>query len=250
MATNPDLCLHEEILLLALRDEEGTIASGTLYQFAISGAILADLLLQNRITVDESKRKLVNVVSSKPTGDALIDECLAKMHVAKRRASLQTWVSRFAGIAKLKHRIAEGLCDRGILREREATVLLFFTRRTYPEANPVPERELLKRLRKTIFTDVQKLDPRTVVLVSLAHRSGLLKVTFDKKRLKERKARIERIVSGDLTGHAAKAAIEAMQAAAMVAVMVARVLPSSDSPRQFSSPTRFPWPASPRPRLR
>ena len=89
------------------------------------------------------------------------------------------------------------------------------------EAKPVPERELLKRLRKTIFTDVQKLDPRTVVLVSLAHRSGLLKVTFDKKRLKERKARIERIVSGDLTGHAAKAAIEAMQAAAMVAVMVA-----------------------------
>ena len=39
------LFLHEEILLLALKDEEGTIASGTWYQQAIAGAILATLYL-------------------------------------------------------------------------------------------------------------------------------------------------------------------------------------------------------------
>ena len=39
------LTLHEEILLLALRDEEGTIASGTNYSYALGGAILAELIL-------------------------------------------------------------------------------------------------------------------------------------------------------------------------------------------------------------
>ena len=47
MSANHSLFLHEEILLLALRDEEGTIA-GAMYQYAIGGALLAELLLQTR----------------------------------------------------------------------------------------------------------------------------------------------------------------------------------------------------------
>ena len=51
------LYLQEEIMLLTLRDKEGTIASGTNYQYAIGGAVLAELLLRNRVTVDEEKKK-------------------------------------------------------------------------------------------------------------------------------------------------------------------------------------------------
>ena len=57
MTTN-DLFLHEEILLLALKDEEGTIASGTTYEFAAGGAILAELLLQKRVRVSELGKML------------------------------------------------------------------------------------------------------------------------------------------------------------------------------------------------
>jgi hypothetical protein len=133
---------------------------------------------------------------------------------------MQTWVTRFANMKNLKHRVAEQLCRRGILRAGEDKVLLIFTRRIYPEMNPAPERQLIQRLRKAIFTGTRDLDPRTVVLVSLANAAGLLRVTFDKRRLKERKDRIERIVNGEITGKAARAAIEAMQAAIMVAVIV------------------------------
>jgi len=84
------LFLHEEILLLALRDEEGTIASGTMYQYAIGAAMLAELLLSKRIEVEQSgKRKLVNLVSSTLLGEPLIDECLEKVASAKRRAVLK-----------------------------------------------------------------------------------------------------------------------------------------------------------------
>ena len=54
---NRELHLHEEVLLLALRDREGTIASGTHYQYAIAGALLAELLLEERCVVDAEGRK-------------------------------------------------------------------------------------------------------------------------------------------------------------------------------------------------
>ena len=43
MTNQSSLYLHEEVMLLALRDEEGTVASGTMYQYAIGAAILAEM---------------------------------------------------------------------------------------------------------------------------------------------------------------------------------------------------------------
>ncbi len=221
MMSHDPLGLHEEVLLLAMHDDKGTIASGTMYQYAIGGAVLAELLLRERIEViHDRKKKLAEVVNSTPVGDPLLDECLAKIADDKKVRTLNHWVSKFASLRDLKHRVAERLCDGGILREEEGQVLLIFTRRTYPERDPRPENEIIERLRKAVFTDTREVDPRTVVLVSLADKAGLLKVVFDKKELKGRKARIEQVVNGELTGKAAAEAIQAMQAAVMVACIV------------------------------
>jgi len=230
MSEKNTLLLYEEVMLLALRDEKGTIASGTMYQIAIGGAILSELLLEKRINVQEvKKRRFVELVDSKPIGDPLVDECLQKIKNAKRRATLQTWVTRFANIRRLKHRAVAQLCKRRILRDEEGKVMLLFTRKTFPELDPRPERELVERLRKAIFTDTKSLDPRTVVLVSLAKNCDLLKIPFEKKKLKERKARLEAIVNGEMTGEAAKAAMEAMQAAIFVSCIMPAVLASTVS---------------------
>jgi hypothetical protein len=215
------LFLHEEILLLALRDEKGTAVQN--YSYPMGGAILAELLLTKRIEVADERRKLVELTSSKKFGEPVLDECLDKLKAAKRRASLRTWVTRFAQTKNLKHRVAEGLCKRGILRADEDKVLWIFTRKIYPERDPKPERKIIERLRKAIFTNTREVDPRTVVLLSLARSADLLKIPFDKKKLKERKQRIEKITSGDLVGKAAREAIQAMQAAVMIATIVPAV---------------------------
>jgi Golgi phosphoprotein 3 len=228
MLDKPSLYLYEEIMLLALRDKEGTIAAGTMYPYAIGGAIIAELVLHDRISVRESKRKqLVEATSAKPIGDPLLDECLSKIRSAKRRASIQTWIQRFAGIRKLHHRVATQLCRRGILRADEGSFLLIFTRKIYPEMDPRPERDLTERLRKAIFTDTGDLDARTVVLVSLANSAGFLRVAFDKKKLKERKARIERVVNGEVTGRATHEVIQAVQTAIMVAALMPAIVATS-----------------------
>jgi hypothetical protein len=50
------------------------------------------------------------------------------------------------------------------------------------------------------------------VLISIAHRAGVLKKTFDRKALKQRKKRIAAITEGEIVGAALKDAIDAMAA--------------------------------------
>lgn len=48
---------HEEILLLAPRDEAGTINSGTSWPNAVAGAVMAELLLEDRLGLEEREGK-------------------------------------------------------------------------------------------------------------------------------------------------------------------------------------------------
>ncbi len=215
-----DLFLQEEIMLLALREQKGTVISGPSYSFAMAGAILAELTMAGRISVEEGRKKLVNMTARQPIGEPVIDECLAKIKAAKRRASLQTWVNRIANLKRLKHRVAEGLCKRGILRADEGRVLLIFSRKIFPERDPRPERKLIERLRKAIFTEARDIEPKTAVLVSLLSAADILKIPFEKKELRSRKKRIETISKGDAMGQATREAVQAAQTAAALAVVI------------------------------
>ena len=219
MVREKPLFLYEEIMLLALRDEKGTIATGFPEQ-VVAGAVIAELLLDNRISVEDTRKQLVEIINERPVGDPVIDECLEKMATAKRRASLKTWVQRLAGVKNLRHKVARQLCDRGILRADEDKVLLLFKRRIYPEIDPMPEKKIIERLRTAIFTDHHRLDPRTVVLVSLASGSDLLRQPFGRKEIKTRKERIEQIANGDMTGKATKEVIAACQTALIIAAIM------------------------------
>lgn len=223
MTENNSLSLPEEIMLLALHDDKGTTGSQSMYPYAIGGAVLAELLMRKRILLDSSKKKAVRLIHAKPLGDPLLDDCLTRVQDSGKQLAAQTWVAKFAGTKDLKHRLAMQLCDRGILKADKDKVMLLFTRKIYPEVDPRPEREMISRLRQAIFGAADHLGPRTVVLVSLAHGSGLLPMVFDKKDLKDRKDRIDRIIKGDALGTATKEAIEAVQAAIFVSCILPTV---------------------------
>jgi len=229
MQEHDDLHLHEQLMLLLLRDEKGTLESGVgFYHIALGGAVFSELLLAGRIRIEEGKKCLVDLVSDKPLRDPILDECLELVATAKRRRRAADWVARFGNLKRLRHRVAEALCRKGILRDDEDKVLLIFTRSIYPTIDPRPERRLIRRIDDAIFGGSRELDADVVVLVALAHGAGLLPIHFDKKRLKERKRRIEEIGSGDLVGaataEAVKAAQQAAQAAAMAAIIASTVV--------------------------
>ena len=233
MNERPDLWLHEEVLLLALKDEKGTPHS-SMYSYALGGAMLADLLLGGRLILEEKPRKkplkpgkkpsyLVAVDNPKPLADPILDECLHRVATSKKPRSPQDWVTRFAQLKDLKRRIAVSLCRKGILREREDRIMVLFRRTAYPTLDGTPERRVVERVSEAVIGDSRELDARTAVLVALANGTGILKPVLGKDLVKQRKERIKEIGEGDIVGDATKAAVEAAQAAIVAATTAASV---------------------------
>ncbi len=217
----PTLYLHEELLLLALRDEKGTVESrAAMYQYAIGGAILTELQLAGAIEIEDGRKPFVNLVARHGMDDPILAEALELVAKAKRRKRASDWVMRFANSKKLKERIAVRLCQRGILKDSEDKVLLIFRRRVFPTIDPGPERLIVERLRRAISGGAE-VEPRTALLLALANASEMLKIHFEKRELKERKQRIEQITSGEVVGAATRRAVQAAQAAAIAAVTAA-----------------------------
>jgi hypothetical protein len=221
MSNSNQLHTYEEILLLAMRDKKGTLFFGIDFPQAIAGALLSELFLLKRIKIEyKGKKKFAVILNNKPIGDLLLDECLGKIANSKRRVRLENWVSRFANITHLKRKAAQSLCRRGILKLEEKKVLLIFTQKVYPEIDPRPEKYLLDKMRKAIFGNQKNIDAEIVILIALCNNTGILGHLFDKHKLKEKKKWIKEITSGNLIGDATKEAVEAMQAAIMVAVII------------------------------
>jgi Golgi phosphoprotein 3 len=220
MGTRYDLGLHEEVVLLAHKNEQGTPA-GAMNAQALAGAIVTELILAERIVLEPRRRgkPLVDLVRATQTGDPVLDDALNRIRTAKRRASVDQWVSRFAR-AETLHATARRLSRRGILRVEDKRVLLVFNRTVYPEIDPWPERVLIQRLEEAIFGDGE-VDARVAVLVALADATGLLKVPFPTKALRGRKKRIKELAEGAGVTDVARATVEAVRAAVAAAVVVA-----------------------------
>ncbi len=212
MAMQSTLFLHHEVMLLALHQTHGTVLRGIKYQYAIAGAVLAELLLNKRITLNPSgKKQIVEPLSEEPLGEPLIDRCLETISRGKTRASLRKWISRLATARNLNDRVAQQLAKRNVIRAARGRVLLVFKRSIYPQVDPGPRSELVERLRTAVLTDAIHIDPRTVIFLSIAGSTGLLKVVFDSNELNARKSRIEQIIEGEIIGQATREAIETMR---------------------------------------
>ena len=218
------LSIREEIMLLALKEREGTNHSGVMLETAMGGAVLTELLLAGRISIEESKQRYIVLHDPARTGDQLMDEALDRVATAKRRGSASSWVSRFSQIKHIKHRVAGSLCTKGVLREDEDKVLGLFRRKIYPEIDPVPEKHIIERIRAAVVDGSSKVDARTTVLIALAKETGLIKTVLTKQERKEHKGRLNDIANADLVGQATKEAVAAVQAAVMVAVMMPTIV--------------------------
>jgi hypothetical protein len=221
MKKSDDLSLYECALLLALRDKEGTIPAGTSYHFALGGGILAELLLRGDVASEtEGKKDWIVPKHEKRIADPILNECLDLVRKSTKRKDAAHWVSKFSGLKRLKHRVAEQLCARGILRAADDRVLLVFNRKVYPEVDGGPEAQLIEKIRKAVLTDTQALDAKTVVLIALSRHSDLLRTALDKKEIKSRKARIDQILKGEILEKAVKQAVQRMHAAIVCAAIV------------------------------
>jgi hypothetical protein len=213
------LFLYEEIMLLALRDDTGTLLADYI-EYSVAGAVAAELLLLDKIKVNDDKHKTIQVLNNHKLGDPIIDECLDLLDKPSKTLRLQDVVSKFANLKELRHKVARQLCRRGIVKEDEQKILFIFTKKTYPEINPQPERDIINKMEAVMFHQNNDIEPRTLVLIALADSAKLLTKNFDKDRLKTHEDRIKRLVKGEIAGTVSKEVVAACETAVLITVIM------------------------------
>jgi hypothetical protein len=214
------MLLAEELLLLLLDDEKGSVRSGYADDSGLTGALLLDLVETGRVV--EHEGALV-AARGAPASPQVLADAYAEIERSDRPRDAGHWLSRLPKALKpLRRRIAQELVARGVLgEERHKTLGLFKTTR-YPELDPGPERELRARLR-SVLVDGAEPDAHTALLISLLAPLELVGHLVEREHRKAAKARARDVADRGPVGTAVAQAQRAAQAAIIASTTAATV---------------------------
>ncbi|GIH23367.1 hypothetical protein Aph01nite_16770 [Acrocarpospora phusangensis] len=207
--------IAEDLLLLAYHDDKGTpLITTAELDIALTGALLAELAMADRLTVTE--KKLV-VVDSAPVGDEELDAVLARIAGEPKVRKPEWWVNKLNS-DKLRKRLLVRLAERGVLSEEQRKVFGIFARTSYPERDGSVERELRQRV-QSVLSGAEP-DEHIGLLIAIMHACKVARKAFpgaDKNRIKE-------VAEGAWAGEAVRVTIAAINAAVMSVVLAAVVV--------------------------
>ncbi|MFI5765445.1 GPP34 family phosphoprotein [Streptomyces sp. NPDC051563] len=209
--------LAEEIMLLSLDDESGSVKQRAVVGWAVAGALLLELVLAERVRVSG---KYLELADAPPTGEELLDgrvELLRAWVGGRDRRRVTEWLTKDQ--AKAVAPVVERLVGRGVVVEERRKALGVFPVRRYPEADGTAERALRERLAAAVVEGAEP-DERTASLIAVIHAAGLHGLAFPGSPRKEITARTEAIADGQWAAGSIRTAIRDMQMA-MAAVAVA-----------------------------
>jgi golgi phosphoprotein 3 len=200
------LSFVEEITLLLLDDTQGRFVDLPLSasDVVVAGAALMDLALADRIDSDLQR---LTVVDTKPTGDDILDDALARIAQPGQELSVAAAVEGLSAYAEgYKEKALKRLVAHKILREENGRFLWVFPTRRYPVIDDTEQREVKARLHQLLLTD-EIPDPRDVVLVCLIDACNLLGLVLTPDEIKQTTARVEQLSKMDLIGQVVTRAV-------------------------------------------
>jgi hypothetical protein len=217
--------LPERLLLQALDDEKGSVASSASMQieYGLAGAQLVELALVGRVDVGAKELRLVD---PSPTGDELLDAALEPIAASDRPRSLDHWIHKLCRGAKKRY--LERLAEEGLVRRERHEILGLVPVTRYPVTSPTIEEEDRAAVRDAVL-GVGTLDARRTALLALLDACDILGCCLDRSERKQAKARIEELTRGDQVGEAVERTAAAAAVAVAAAVTAATVAATASS---------------------
>lgn len=218
------MLIVEELHMLLLRPDgrvKSAVSVNRLYGEV--AAVIVDLVLHRRVAVSEGKNPTVEIVSTEPTGNPILDSTLERL-VPLRGKRLQSLVTR----PKLDplEVVVESLVVQGVLIRGERGFFGWGSART-PESDPSPEMVLRSRLAAVIAgtgvptqADLALLS----ILQNLNAAHGILRDQSGGMSARDLKKRIEELTAGSAAGDAVATAVNDAITAAMVAIMTPTIV--------------------------
>lgn len=203
------LTFVEELVLLGLDDQTGALLPTPVmgFNYALAGAVIADLALAGRIDTDLQQ---LTVIRPEATGDALLDRALVMLATAPQPKSVSHWLGVFSGQrAEMEDEALARLVARGILRRQDKKILWVFGTRRYPTVDNQERTEVKTRLSGLILGD-DLPDPRDAVLISLLTACHLAQHIFAGPPYAARSGRLATLARMDQVGREVGSAIDAL----------------------------------------
>jgi hypothetical protein len=203
------LTFVEELVLLGLDDRTGALLPTPVmgFNYALAGAVIADLALAGRIDTDLQQ---LTVIRAEPTGDALLDNALATIAGSPQPKSVSHWLGVLSSQrAEMEDEALKRLVSRGILRREDKKILWVFGTRRYPTVDNQERTEVKTRLSELILGD-ELPDPRDAVLISLLTACHLAQHIFAGPQYTARAGRLATLARMDQVGREVGSAIDAL----------------------------------------
>lgn len=212
------LTLPEQLLLLALHDQKGTILSSASISidYGLAGALLTELALLEKVEIRDKKLVLADHTL---TGDEALDEAIIYMRKAGKDRKADYWVSTLSSKLKIKQSMLKRLVKKGILKVQEHKILWLFDSPHYPMKDAGEEAQVREQLRRLVLRR-DAGETRTVVLMGLVNACGMTNEIFTKEERKEAKKKIKEIMEQDQIAKAVADTVAGVQAAVMAALIV------------------------------
>lgn len=211
------LTFPEEIMLMILEDEDGKVlhVPELSMRCVLSGAVLMELALRNKIDTDLEK---LIVIDKTPTDDEMLDPTLATIVESKEDHNAKFWVEKCALNADEIRKLAlNRLVEKKILEKVDDSFLWVFRTRRYPVIDGKVEQEVKLRIMDLLFSD--KLPgPRDIVIISLVEASGIFKHILSENEHRKCLGRIKQIRNMDLLGRAVTNSVRDIEASLALAL--------------------------------
>jgi hypothetical protein len=144
-----DLGLHHEVLLLAVRDAEGTVDPRAVHWAeALAAATLAELVLRGCLALDARGGGVLTALPGDVPTDPILARVLRRVRRFGKAATLAYWTDRLGRETRLRVETAESLARLGILRVRRRGGIPFLSTKEFPANDPGPESALRTDLRR------------------------------------------------------------------------------------------------------
>lgn len=218
------MLIVEELHMLLLRPDgrvESAVSVNRLYGEV--AAVIVDLVLHRRVVVSEGKNPTVEIVSTEPTGNPILDSTLERL-VPLRGKRLQSLVTR----PKLDplEVVVESLVVQGVLVRGERGFFGWGSART-PESDPAPEMVLRSRLAAVIAGTGAPTQADLALLSILQNLNAAHAILRDQcagMSARDLKKRIADLTAGSAAGDAVAKAVNDAITAAMVAIMTPTIV--------------------------
>jgi Golgi phosphoprotein 3 len=202
------LTLFEELFLLAFHEDKGKLIPATTENLPVglAGAILAELVLNGRLGVEENHR--LEVQDATPTQDEILDATLEKIQSSERSRKVSYWVNQLnEKPKKLFEQLEERLEAQGILARDESNLISMPSQDELDGHKASARYWLKRRLRGMVLTD-QELELRGLALLNLVQACEFIDLVFTKDERKTARRRIYELLVGTALSNGQAQAIE------------------------------------------